>query len=89
LGIPALFIPGNAGSAKQMRSIAKEASKYYYENLAEGHRDGTTSARPIDFFTGTKLGSGTSCHRCIGTYRISVQGNQKLIYVFPSLNHHS
>ncbi|KAK3835890.1 MAG: PGAP1-like protein-domain-containing protein [Linnemannia elongata] len=51
LGIPALFIPGNAGSAKQMRSIAKEASKYYYENLAEGHRDGTTSARPIDFFT--------------------------------------
>ncbi|KAG0371220.1 GPI inositol deacylase [Mortierella sp. AD032] len=51
LGIPALFIPGNAGSAKQMRSIAKEASKYYYENLAEGQRDGKTSARPIDFFT--------------------------------------
>ncbi|KAG0214875.1 GPI inositol deacylase [Mortierella sp. NVP41] len=51
LGIPALFIPGNAGSAKQMRSIAKEASKYYYENLAEVQRDGKTSARPIDFFT--------------------------------------
>ncbi|KAI7816311.1 PGAP1-like protein-domain-containing protein [Gamsiella multidivaricata] len=48
LGIPALFIPGNAGSAKQMRSIAKEASKYYYENLAEGQR---ASSRPIDFFT--------------------------------------
>ncbi|KAF9909207.1 GPI inositol deacylase [Linnemannia zychae] len=51
LGIPALFIPGNAGSAKQMRSIAKEASKYYYENLAERQRDGKTTARPIDFFT--------------------------------------
>ncbi|KAF8925799.1 GPI inositol deacylase [Dissophora ornata] len=51
LGIPALFIPGNAGSAKQMRSIAKEASKYYYENLAEGQRIGRTLSRPIDFFT--------------------------------------
>ncbi|KAG0319318.1 GPI inositol deacylase [Dissophora globulifera] len=51
LGIPALFIPGNAGSAKQMRSIAKEASKYYYENLAESQRNGRTLSRPIDFFT--------------------------------------
>ncbi|KAG0205911.1 GPI inositol deacylase [Mortierella sp. GBA30] len=51
LGIPALFIPGNAGSAKQMRSIAKEASKFYYENAAEGQRYGRTPSRPIDFFT--------------------------------------
>ncbi|KAI1298306.1 GPI inositol deacylase, partial [Mortierella claussenii] len=51
LGIPALFIPGNAGSAKQMRSIAKEASKYYYENLVEAQRNGETLSRPIDFFT--------------------------------------
>ncbi|ORZ15985.1 PGAP1-like protein-domain-containing protein [Lobosporangium transversale] len=52
LGIPALFIPGNAGSAKQMRSIAKEASKYYYEKLAEEQRsDGKILSRPIDFFT--------------------------------------
>ncbi|KAF9332810.1 GPI inositol deacylase [Podila minutissima] len=33
LGIPALFIPGNAGSAKQVRAIAKAASKYYYEQV--------------------------------------------------------
>ncbi|KAG0228491.1 GPI inositol deacylase [Mortierella sp. GBA43] len=51
LGIPALFIPGNAGSAKQMRSIAKEASKYYYENAAEAQRNGKAISRPIDFFT--------------------------------------
>ncbi|KAF9366361.1 GPI inositol deacylase [Mortierella sp. NVP85] len=51
LGIPALFIPGNAGSAKQMRSIAKEASKYYYENVAEAHRGSKALPRPIDFFT--------------------------------------
>ncbi|CAO3567361.1 unnamed protein product [Mortierella alpina] len=51
MGIPALFIPGNAGSAKQMRSIAKEASKFYYENAAEGQRYGRTPSRPIDFFT--------------------------------------
>ncbi|KAF9188485.1 GPI inositol deacylase [Haplosporangium sp. Z 767] len=51
LGIPALFIPGNAGSAKQMRSIAKEASKFFYETLAENQRNGKTHVRPIDFFT--------------------------------------
>ncbi|KAF9985591.1 GPI inositol deacylase, partial [Mortierella antarctica] len=51
MGIPALFIPGNAGSAKQMRSIAKEASKFYYDNAAEGQRYGRTPSRPIDFFT--------------------------------------
>ncbi|KAF8952404.1 GPI inositol deacylase [Entomortierella lignicola] len=51
MGIPALFIPGNAGSAKQMRSIAKEASKYYYENIVDTQRNGRSSSRPIDFFT--------------------------------------
>ncbi|KAG0042578.1 GPI inositol deacylase [Gryganskiella cystojenkinii] len=52
LGIPALFIPGNAGSAKQVRSIAKEASRYYYETyLPERLRIGSTMSRPIDFFT--------------------------------------
>ncbi|KAG0008264.1 GPI inositol deacylase [Entomortierella chlamydospora] len=51
MGIPALFIPGNAGSAKQMRSIAKEASKYYYENLVDAQRNVKSTSRPIDFFT--------------------------------------
>ncbi|KAG0091157.1 GPI inositol deacylase [Podila epicladia] len=45
-GVPALFIPGNAGSAKQVRSMAKEASKYYYQTLRGGNLD---SVKPIDF----------------------------------------
>ncbi|KAF9321472.1 GPI inositol deacylase [Podila horticola] len=51
-GIPALFIPGNAGSAKQVRSMAKEASKYYYQTLGGGNHDSEKpSLRPIDFYS--------------------------------------
>ncbi|KAG0220272.1 GPI inositol deacylase [Mortierella sp. NVP41] len=52
-GVPALFIPGNAGSAKQVRSMAKEASRYYYETLPreqQGIRR-PSGSKPIDFFT--------------------------------------
>ncbi|KAG0343777.1 GPI inositol deacylase [Podila humilis] len=51
LGVPALFIPGNAGSAKQVRAFAKSASKYYYETLPDDQRNGKPLSRPIDFFT--------------------------------------
>ncbi|KAF9425760.1 GPI inositol deacylase [Podila epigama] len=49
-GVPALFIPGNAGSAKQVRSIAKEASKYYYGSQGGGG-GGRPGSAPIDFFS--------------------------------------
>ncbi|GJJ71191.1 GPI inositol-deacylase [Entomortierella parvispora] len=50
-GVPVLFIPGNAGSARQVRSIAKEASTYYHETVPreQGTRD--QGSRPLDFFT--------------------------------------
>ena len=48
-GIPTLFIPGNAGSYKQVRSIASAAANLYY-----GGRSGwDDSVRGLDFFTGT------------------------------------
>ncbi|KAF9929779.1 GPI inositol deacylase [Linnemannia zychae] len=50
-GVPALFIPGNAGSAKQVRSMAKEASKYYYKTLLGEHGGHHPGSKPIDFFT--------------------------------------
>ncbi|CAG8433285.1 4166_t:CDS:10 [Diversispora eburnea] len=51
-GIPALFIPGNAGSYKQVRSIAAETSKlYYYKNLSNKAGLMNKGLRPIDFFT--------------------------------------
>ncbi|KAG0332731.1 GPI inositol deacylase [Podila humilis] len=50
-GIPALFIPGNAGSAKQVRSMAKEASKYYYQTLGRSALDSGSGSLPIDFFS--------------------------------------
>ncbi|KAG0263976.1 GPI inositol deacylase [Mortierella polycephala] len=52
IGIPVLFIPGNAGSAKQVRSLAKEASRYYYETIP-WERDGIREpgSKALDFFT--------------------------------------
>ncbi|KAF9157031.1 GPI inositol deacylase [Linnemannia schmuckeri] len=50
-GVPALFIPGNAGSAKQVRSMAKEAARYYYETLPREQGSRAAGSKPIDFFT--------------------------------------
>ncbi|KAG0266184.1 GPI inositol deacylase, partial [Linnemannia exigua] len=50
-GVPALFIPGNAGSAKQVRSMAKEAAKYYYQTLPREQGGRPAGSKPIDFFT--------------------------------------
>ncbi|KAF9122334.1 GPI inositol deacylase [Mortierella sp. GBA39] len=50
-GVPALFIPGNAGSAKQVRSMAKEAARYYYETLPREQGGHAAGSKPIDFFT--------------------------------------
>ncbi|KAG0368927.1 GPI inositol deacylase [Gamsiella multidivaricata] len=53
-GTPVLFIPGNAGSAKQVRSIATETWNYYQQS-AKSSRDGPGTdqirVRPIDFFS--------------------------------------
>ncbi|ORY18521.1 GPI inositol-deacylase-like protein [Clohesyomyces aquaticus] len=50
-GVPVLFIPGNAGSYKQVRPIAAEAA-YHYHNVLQ-HDIGATRAgkRPLDFFS--------------------------------------
>ncbi|KAL1915161.1 uncharacterized protein VTP21DRAFT_7642 [Calcarisporiella thermophila] len=50
-GIPVLFIPGNAGSYKQIRSIAAEATVQFYETI--GREAGTIErgVRNLDFFT--------------------------------------
>ncbi|KAI7862596.1 PGAP1-like protein-domain-containing protein [Spinellus fusiger] len=50
-GVPVLFIPGHAGSYKQMRSIAAEASYYYYQNYARQHDSLEDGVRSLDFFT--------------------------------------
>ncbi|KAI8144743.1 PGAP1-like protein-domain-containing protein [Fennellomyces sp. T-0311] len=42
-GMPALFIPGHAGSYKQVRSIAATSTYYYKQNKPDGNR--------LDFFT--------------------------------------
>lgn len=50
-GIPVLFIPGNAGSYKQVRPIAAEAAHYFHDVL---RGDGVSIAdgkRPLDVFT--------------------------------------
>ncbi|KAK3044812.1 GPI inositol deacylase, partial [Coniosporium uncinatum] len=50
-GVPVLFIPGNAGSYKQVRSLAAEAA-YHYHNLIRPDPDALSSGkRALDFFT--------------------------------------
>nr|POE94438.1 gpi inositol-deacylase [Quercus suber] len=50
-GIPVLFIPGNAGSYKQMRPIAAEAAHYFHDVLREDVIAQGDGKRPLDFFT--------------------------------------
>ncbi|OLN95667.1 GPI inositol-deacylase [Colletotrichum chlorophyti] len=50
-GVPVLFIPGNAGSYKQVRPIAAEAANYYHEFLQHDEAATTAGARNLDFFT--------------------------------------
>ncbi|EME86366.1 uncharacterized protein MYCFIDRAFT_45451 [Pseudocercospora fijiensis CIRAD86] len=50
-GIPVLFIPGNAGSYKQVRPIAAEAATYFHDALREDMASIRDGKRPLDFFT--------------------------------------
>ncbi|KAJ7498547.1 PGAP1-like protein-domain-containing protein [Mycena latifolia] len=50
-GVPVLFIPGNAGSSRQVRSIASSATRQYYDapySIASEFR--SRSLKPLDFF---------------------------------------
>ncbi|XXG99157.1 hypothetical protein Hte_005492 [Hypoxylon texense] len=50
-GIPVLFIPGNAGSYKQVRSIASESARYFHDFLQHDAAVLNAGARNLDFFT--------------------------------------
>jgi len=50
-GIPILFIPGNAGSYKQVRPFAAEAALYFQDNLAADAQALRNGKRQLDFFT--------------------------------------
>lgn len=49
-GVPVLFIPGNAGSYKQVRSFASEAA-YHYHNSVRHQAASSHAKRPLDFFS--------------------------------------
>ncbi|TLS28431.1 hypothetical protein PpBr36_01371 [Pyricularia pennisetigena] len=50
-GIPVLFIPGNAGSYRQVRSIASEAATHYHDVVRHDEKALRRGARPLDFFS--------------------------------------
>ncbi|KAK9477892.1 PGAP1-like protein-domain-containing protein [Lipomyces japonicus] len=50
-GVPVLFIPGNAGSYKQARSIAAEAARRYYDAVVAKGSYGDEGSANLDFFT--------------------------------------
>ncbi|KAK6085757.1 GPI inositol-deacylase [Seiridium cupressi] len=50
-GIPVLFIPGNAGSYKQVRPIAAEAARYFHDVLQHDAAAADAGLQNLDFFT--------------------------------------
>ncbi|KAF8457621.1 PGAP1-like protein-domain-containing protein [Kalaharituber pfeilii] len=50
-GVPVLFIPGNAGSYKQARSMAKEAARMWAEMVQRNPAIEETGRHKLDFFT--------------------------------------
>ncbi|KAI0393507.1 GPI inositol-deacylase [Xylariaceae sp. FL0594] len=50
-GIPVLFIPGNAGSYKQVRSIASESARYFHETIQPNMAATGPAVKNLDFFT--------------------------------------
>ncbi|KJZ78116.1 GPI inositol-deacylase [Hirsutella minnesotensis 3608] len=50
-GIPVLFIPGNAGSYKQVRPIAAEAANYFHDEVRQDGASIRAGVRNLDFFT--------------------------------------
>lgn len=50
-GIPVLFIPGNAGSYKQVRSYAAEAAHHFHDVVRHDHNAVRQGKRPLDFFS--------------------------------------
>lgn len=49
--MPVLFIPGNAGSYKQVRPIAAEAATYFHNVLRHDSAAVNAGVRTLDFFT--------------------------------------
>lgn len=53
--MPVLFIPGNAGSSRQVRSIASSAVRQYYDaphSVAAEFKTRAAHLKPLDFFAG-------------------------------------
>ncbi|KAH0534023.1 hypothetical protein FGG08_007370 [Glutinoglossum americanum] len=50
-GVPVIFIPGNAGSYRQVRSIAAEAAYYFHNVVQHDPASIEGGARSLDFFT--------------------------------------
>lgn len=50
--VPVLFIPGNAGSCRQIRSVASSATRQYYSSpRIVASEFASRSLKPLDFFT--------------------------------------
>ncbi|KAI9830933.1 MAG: hypothetical protein M1819_005315 [Sarea resinae] len=50
-GVPVLFIPGNAGSYKQVRPLAAEAAQYFHDVVQHDEKAIKSGTRSLDFFT--------------------------------------
>ena len=54
--LPVIFIPGNAGSSHQVRSIASSATRQYYSSpYVISPAFEKSQLKPLDFFAGMKL----------------------------------
>jgi PGAP1-like protein len=53
--VPVLFIPGNAGSYRQVRPIAAEAASQFFNAYKQNNSILQDGIRNLDFFTGMIL----------------------------------
>ena len=73
-----LFIPGNAGSSHQVRSIASSATRQYYSNPYEVAHDFHSKAlKPLDFFAGAHR-ARSEAHRAVYLTISTVEFNEDL-----------
>jgi glycosylphosphatidylinositol deacylase len=77
-GVPVLFVPGNRGSFKQIRSIASTAAVWLDSQLQQRTTDGMKglnfSKVPFDFFSGLNLFAD---NRLVFTILITVDFNEE------------
>lgn len=77
--MPVLFIPGNAGSSHQVRSIASSATRQFYESpYVVSQAFAGKNAKPLDFYAGKFVCLACTPAPCVDARLCIVEFNEDL-----------